>query len=538
MKKFSTKVTFELVLILFYVGIMVAQESDYFEDYDSLEDSIVVPVTVTPTIKAASPIVGLCWNNDGSSFAYSEQQYVAVRKATDYSMLSYIETDTEAIKQLAFAPSFVHRYNDRLITLSTDNKVAARVLPDKTPLIFTEGTPSRETTCLAINGSGDYIACGNDVGSIELYMWYHNINSFTKRQSLQSASSYIYSMDFSDNGKYLAAATDNDAIYFWDASSGETLSKISYNSLAHMQIKFTKDSSSIITGRDEHTMALYNMQGVETLAMDVKEKIKAFEYLKKQNKILVLTHKNVLRFYDLETGRQTGFIEPVNQSKITSFSVNSTGKTILVGHEDGSLYVLLVKDVIRDDSDPYAEGGARKFLGKLNPKTGHGVIVDAGGIMFTEMTDDWPWGIEVEAGYYNYDLLNPFYFGGKGKYFIGVPADSFFFDYSDSVLPSVNGLNFYVPLGLNIMPFKFKLEFFAELRAGLSLTTIWNRKIFGQSNISGIAPSFYAGFSGGIIYKKFVLSVNAEYDSLRGRGFQLSSDLGMYLKIEKKEKKK
>lgn len=535
MKKFSTKVTFELVLILFYVGIMAAQEVEYYDDYDKDEVNIVVPVTVTPTIKSASPIGGLCWNNDGSSFAYSEQNYVAVRKATDYSMLSYIETNTDEIKQLAFAPSFVHRYNDRLITLSTDNKVAARVLPDKTPLIFSEGNSSRTTTCLAINGSGDYIACGNDVGSIELYMWYHNINSFTKRQSLQSASSYIYAMDFSDDGKYLAAATDNDAIYFWNASSGETLSKIPYNSTSHLQIKFTKDSSTIITGKDEHTMALYDLKGATILEMDVKERIRAFEYEKKQNKILVLTNKNVLRFYDLETGRQTGFIEPVNQSKITSFSVNATGKTILVGHEDGSLYVLIVKDVIRDDSDPYAEGGARKFLGKLNPKKGHGVPFNGGMLV---LQNPFPYGAFAEVGYQNYNLINPFYLGGIARYSMGFPLSPEEFPYSYSVdsMPTINSVNLYIPVGLCIMPFKFKLELFAEIRGGLGLTTIWNGGFLSNSYITKVYPSLYAAFDVGFGFYNIRVSAGAEYDSIRG--FQLNAGLGYYLEIKKKVTKR
>lgn len=537
MKKISAKITFELVLIIFYVGIMYSQELEFFDDYESQDSTSVISVTITPTIKSPSAIEGLCWNNDGSSFAYVENNYVAVRKSTDYSMLSYIETDCDEIKNLGFAPSFAHRYDDRLITLLSDNKLEARVLPNKTPLVFSQGNSYKQSTCMAINGSGDYIACGDDLGSIDLYMWYHTINGFTKRQTLQSASSYIYHVDFSDDGKYLAAATDNDAIYFWDASSGETLTKIPYNSTSHLQIKFTKDSESIITGKDDRTIAVYDLQGIEKITFELKENIKSFEYLKKQNKVLVLTSRNMLRFFDLETGKETGFIEPVNQSKITSFSVNVSGKTILVGYEDGSLYVLLVKDVIQSD-DPYAEGGVQRFFSKLNTKTGHGVLLNGGGIMFTNYADYWPWGVNVELGYLDYNVISPFYLGGMFKYYMGFPSEDFPYEFSTGIAPNLCGVTVYAPVGINIQPFKVKLHFFAEIRIGANFSTIWNGKMLNDSIITGIVTSFYAGFTAGVTFDKVVVSINAEYDSFAGRGFQLSADLGYYFDLEKKGKKK
>lgn len=163
-------------------------------------------------------------------------------------------------------------------------------------------------------------------------------------------------------------------------------------------------------------------------------------------------------------------------------------------------------------------------------KYGHSIIVD-----FGASTPPSPYDLELSlaAGYLNYNVIRPFYFGAFLKPSFAFPIGSFPYEYTlnGATLssPKLVALKIYAPLGFVIYPFYDDVEVFGDLSAGLSISKLWNVKFGANSVASKAYYSFYGAVRVGAGWRFMRFSVAGEYDTVFG--FTFCGSAGFNIKI-------
>lgn len=138
------------------------------------------------------------------------------------------------------------------------------------------------------------------------------------------------------------------------------------------------------------------------------------------------------------------------------------------------------------------------------------------------------------AGFTEYKLLQPFYFGGFLEPHVGIPQKSFPYKYelggSSINGPLIVGGKLYTPFGICVYPFQENIEFFVEFAPGLSLNMMWDAKFGKDSITSKLYPAFYGQLRTGATYKGFSVFLEGNYDAILG--FGVSAGIGYSINFD------
>lgn len=143
-------------------------------------------------------------------------------------------------------------------------------------------------------------------------------------------------------------------------------------------------------------------------------------------------------------------------------------------------------------------------------------------------------GISLAAGFLEYKLIQPFYFGGYLEPHVGIPQKKFPYKYElngKSINgPLIVGGKLYAPFGICVFPFQENIEFFVEFAPGLSLNMMWDAKLGKDSITSKMYPAFYGMLRTGATYKGFTFFIEGNYDAILG--FGVSTGIGYSLNFD------
>ena len=143
-------------------------------------------------------------------------------------------------------------------------------------------------------------------------------------------------------------------------------------------------------------------------------------------------------------------------------------------------------------------------------------------------------GISLAAGYLDYKLLQPFYFGGFLEPHVGIPQKEFPYKYELNGAaikgPLIIGGKLYAPFGICVFPFQENIEFFVEIAPGISLNKMWNTKFGAESISSRMFAAFYASLRTGVSYKGFSFFIEGNYDAILG--FGVSAGIGYSINFD------
>lgn len=503
-----------VTLIVFFQGFLFGQEK------------------ILPTISTEKPIKTISWDKDSSSFAYAEDNKIIVRSASDYSLLQSIETDNGNLLFLSFTQSTEGDGQNQLATLSEQDVLEYRVLPQRAPIHTTYQELVSTPTTLAYSYNGNYIATANETGRIQIYLQNYVTQTFIAR-TIGNLNCPIYSLYFSRDNKYLLASTADEKAYVFEVASGDLLKELPYYSAAKTPVFISHNSQYLISATAKDKVIIYDMESNPLRSIETIFPITSMKLTADGAKLIILTEDNIFRLYDIFTAQLLYFIPAFNGTPITSFAFNNITSRLIICHEDGNMYIINVEDSLvtyAKKEEPTNEEELPED--NLLYKKGHGAIVNLG---FMSLPSPFTVGLMLDTGYLNYDLLQPFYVGGFLKPYFGFPGKSFPLRLTDTNTgntiknPFLAGIKIYFPAGFSFYPFENEWEIFAEVQAGFSLNMIWNGKFDNTGISSKLTPSFYGGAKLGFCYKILTCSVTCEYDVIYG--FNVSTGVGVTINI-------
>ena len=508
---------------------------------------------VIPMVKTPFPVHGATWNKDGTIFAYTEENNIVVRDGNEYSLLQSIQTDKGDLRFMEFT-KVTEGNGDQLATLSDQNSLEVRILPNEKPVNAAVVNEEESPTAMAYNWNGNYIATADTGNAIYIYMQNYMTETLIERKS-QVLNHIATSLSFSPDNKYLAVGCEDNQIYILDVSSGKVLYSMSYPNEMNITPIFTADSKGIIYPIKKKKIIVTDFYGNVTRTIKAKKQIVSL-YLAPDGDTLVLNcEDNVFYFYSIETGKYLGYIPRYSPAKLTCYAFDNNAKKLLQGYADGCIYILDVDETflypgetppkfklyVADDStsmkgqqlDPKdLEGGRRRMKGQY--KKGHEIVIDTG---FSILPSPFIVDVSAGIGYKNYSLIQPFYFGGEIEPFIGFPVSDFPYNYkikgNDIPSPFLIGAKIYIPVGFAIVPFNNDVEFFGEILGGTSLCALWDRKFGSESITTKIYPSLYVAARVGVGWKFMNVSVRGEYDTILR--FSFSTNVGFNIKLPRRK---
>lgn len=472
-----------------------------------------------PVIKIPSSVLALDWNADSSVFAYSEANSVTIRDADDFSKIKTFSVSDENVQQLKFVANKEKSF-EQLVTVSDSSELKIYRLPGIINTI-TRKFEDNDECRISFSKNGNYIAAVTSENDIHVYLQLYISNSLTGL-TLRSPSSstaedesesntenknksvQIISLAFDSFSKKIAALRSDASVVIWNMSSVEPVTVIAgaYTKIPCME--FTEDSEKIIFASAEDTIEIKNFLGETVNKISCEDKINSFRLAEDKKTLIVLTKKNQFRYYALDSAEYLGYIPSWNKTAITSYAFSSDSKKLLVGHEDGSIYILNVKDVFYKPGKkpnlyrvyvaqenvssgtgylPSGEGAessggttlpsSKEMVQAFRTRNAHSVEVRADCSILSGI-----YGIQsgLCAGYTNAGVLKPFYFGGLVRVACAFPSQNFPYTYRSGgeviANPVLTSFSAVVPFGISLFPFASDVDVFAELSAGMSVFSL------------------------------------------------------------------
>ena len=504
---------------------------------------------VIPMVKTPFPVHGATWNKDGSIFAYTEENNILVRDVNEYSLLQSIQTENGNLQFMEFTQE-TKGNGDQLATLSEENTLEIRILPNETPVNAAQSDAANFPTAMAYNWNGNYLATADTGNCIYIYMQNYMTETLIERKS-QVLNKPAKSLHFSPDNKYLAVGAEDNQIYILDVSSGHVLYSMLYPSEMNVTPIFTKDSKGIIYPLKKKQVVITDFYGNVDRIIKAKKPICSISLSPDGDTLILNCADNQFYFYSMETGKYLGYIPRYSHAELTCYAFDNNGKKLLQGYRDGCIYILDVDDVflLPGEKPPafklYVADDSTSLKGKnLDPKdlenqrgarrpyfkSGHQIVIDSS---FAVLPTPYMIAVSAGIGYKNYKWLKPFYIGAEVEPFIGFPTSQFPYTYKlrggSIESPLLMGMKVYAPVGFAMKPWSNDWEVFGEVLLGSSLCQLWDRQ-FGDSRItSKVFPSFYIAGKVGLGWKFISLSVRGEYDTILQ--FSFSADVGININL-------
>ena len=495
-----------------------------------------------PTLKTPSPVLGLCWSNNNGYFALTEQNAIFIRDGFDSRLIHTIGYDGAVSLQFAWD---VVTQSDMFMALSSGGKFSVwnfNDLPNQVaisgeiePSYSVEFGNDRRVTASAFSHSGNHMAVAFDDGTVSLSIVLHYTQKISDRD-LQGHLGNVFALDFSRDDKYLASSGLDDKIFIWNATDGSKLASLPFYSGSGAGALFTKDSEAVISLERPDLISVRKFDGTRLLTIVPHGKsAKALKLTSNGKHLAVLSAKDNIEFYDLETGKYIGYVPPFNQTSLTSFAFNRDDSVLLTGHADGSVYKLRFEKVfLKPGQKPprmrmigpdevVVKGSAYTDMVPGTDKTefykkGHQIFIDP---YAATTPNPFTFAVGLDAGYKNFTLVKPLYFGGGLRLHFSPDWGSYPYTYryvdTGDKLPNpyyVGGIIFGT-VGLAVRPWKNDVTIFVDLNPGFSMQFIWNGKFGSKAITSDLFCSFNISTRLGMEYKRFNVAAIVEYDALR-----------------------
>lgn len=436
---------------------------------------------------------------------------------------------------------------------SSTNNAAELNTTELLPDFINNATNGRPVNVLVFSEDGNYLAEHfSDTGELGMHFRLRYTSELVSRQIVGEPLP-VYSMVFSHDKELLAVAGTDGTIRIWSSFTGKLVRELKQYPESRVPIHFISDTYNVLVASSPWELVVLDPLGAELSKIQAKSSILNVAITSDKKHVAVLTEENRLELYDLGTGEYVGYVPSFNVTAMTSFDFNHDDSQLLMGHQDGSVYMVDVKKVLTVPrkkpvlrlitEEEVVEKGV-EFTDRIPLVEYKDSVVDGGHVrhipedVFTSprhsidmlvgttfLPDPFTLSLDAQLGYSNSFLLHPFSFGLSWRSSWGFPEAPFPYIYHHGAIeydpPLLISWVLEVPLGLSFSPWGSGLEIHTEVALGFAVHELWNRRMGAQAVTAGIHSkdfhgSFVTALTMGVAWKGITLKFSGEWDSELG----------------------
>ena len=142
-------------------------------------------------------------------------------------------------------------------------------------------------------------------------------------------------LKYTPDGKIIVSGSDDYTIKLWNVETGECLKTLKGHCGCINTLTVSSDGKIIVSGSDDYTIKLWNIETgecVKTLMGHTNE-VKSLQLTSNDKNIIVISNSNMIKILDIESGKSLRTIEDYTSSN-SSLSISSDGNTIVFNNEN------------------------------------------------------------------------------------------------------------------------------------------------------------------------------------------------------------
>lgn len=541
--------------------------------------------------KADSPVQTVSWSPDGSLFATSGNNFVLLWFSDTNTTKSFLVEHGVPVVASNFS-----RDGKFFLSVGNDNSVIVRSVNSSsvaTKIKVNSAFPVSDADFIAENGFS--LCFATNGRTLSGFFRLMETQSFVERK-ICSVPSAIYSVDSNFNGTRILVSSVEGRSYVIDTNSGEIIKDVPSYSKSNIKARFSPNGKEFVCAVGKTTLSIsYSEKVGGRVIHDADGFLNAAVFAPDGKSIACATGAGSVKIFNAESCQiENKYFLVDGSDMVLSLAYSPDGEFLLAGTKNGFIYRWSISGKVWDEKNKkYVDVDKEKLDNPQNQdikdlaqelknqlknqksnsnngensslsfnnsspenqkannsqplvqkendfdvlyKKGHCLIIDLG---VTLPPSHYNLEFSAGLGYLNYELIQPFYFGGVIKPFMAFATGSFPYSYTlngqPMASPKLTGAKIYAPLGFVFYPFFDHVEVFAEIDAGLSLNWLWNAKLGAEALWSDPFSSFYGAVKVGAGWRFIRFSVAGEYDQVLGLSF--TAEVGCNIKLGGKKEK-
>ncbi|CAG8484158.1 7135_t:CDS:10 [Paraglomus brasilianum] len=226
------------------------------------------------------------------------------------------------------------------VDVHPDGDLAASTSIDSTIRIWDLSDGSLKIWTGQYSPDGKYYVTANPFGKVSLRKTedYEVYTEYDTKET-ENRKNFPMCLRFSPNGKYIAVSTENALIHVLDTETGKKVHEFTGHAGCIRSVDFSNDSSLLISGSDDKTMNIYDVnQGNRIAKLKHEDWVVSVAASHKESGFVATGGcEGHIKLWDLGARASVCTLANDNEEPVWSISWNAEGNTFVAGFDDGSL---------------------------------------------------------------------------------------------------------------------------------------------------------------------------------------------------------
>ncbi|NCS57349.1 MAG: WD40 repeat domain-containing protein, partial [Microcystis aeruginosa G11-04] len=164
------------------------------------------------------------------------------------------------------------------------------------------------------------------------------LNRKSERNRLEGHYSYVYSVNFSPDGKTLVSGSWDNTIKLWDVETGQEIRTLKGHDNSVYSVNFSPDGKTLVSGSADNTIKLWNVEtGQEIRTLKGHDSSVRSVNFSPDGKTLVSgSGDKTIKLWNVETGQEIRTLKG-HDSVVYSVNFSPDGKTLVSGSDDKTI---------------------------------------------------------------------------------------------------------------------------------------------------------------------------------------------------------
>lgn len=298
-------------------------------------------------VKGPANIVGWVYKGGKleNSYCLYDRNYLLLARASDASynqnpIFNIFKEHEDKIISSNFSIS-----NTRFVSLDVNNTIVEHSFTDESYSKKRLAHEKLKALSIAISPDDGMEIIGFENGFIGI----HSLLKKSKKGFdlyFKAHKGAVHSIKFNSLGNYFISSGQDDCVKIWDSKDLKMIAQFSAFTKNGFSSFFSPLKDDFVYLSDEKMLVVSNIAGDSLRTIFVNEGIKMASFTEGEEKIAILTLDGHLLFYSISTGKMLGELNCSSSSSINSFSVNIILGDIVLGTEEGEVYLYNKEDIV------------------------------------------------------------------------------------------------------------------------------------------------------------------------------------------------